>query len=450
MRIRLRETLAVSGAVALVAAAFAVPHLHLGITPLINAPPERFAAFAGMAPIFGWWQPHIGWGTGPALVIGGAAILWGPSIAMRMSWRALTMTTWTTAAAWAFSLAMIDGWGLGFAGRLTARHEYLQQVPTVTDIPEAVHHFTARILDFQPNSWITHVSGHPPGALLTFVWLDRVGLTGGGWAGLLCLLSGSSAAVAIIVTVRALAHENTARRAAPFVAVSPAAIWIAVSADGYFAGVAAWGIALLALAARRSVRMPAMASVGAGLLLGWGMFLSYGLALMAIPAAAVVIAAIDRRAAFRALILAATAAVAVVLVFTVAGFCWLDGYELVQQRYWQGIAVDRPFRYWSWGNLASVVCVIGLAGVAGTSRAIDVSAIRRRRGLTLLLVAMVVAILLADASQLSKAEVERIWLPFTVWLSAPAALLPPRSHRWWLAINVVGALVLNHLVLTNW
>lgn len=450
MRIRRRETLAVAGAVALVAAAFAVPHLRLGVTPLINAPPERFAAFAGMAPIFGWWQPHIGWGTGPALAIGGATALWGPSIAMRMSWRGLTLTTGTVAAAWAFSLAMIDGWEFGFAGRLTARHEYLQQVPTVTNIPEAVHHFTARILDFQPNSWITHVSGHPPGALLTFVWLDRIGLTGGAWAGLLCLLSGSSAAVAIIVTVRALADEHTARRAAPFVAVSPAAIWIAVSADGYFAGVAAWGIALLALAARRSVRMPALASVGAGLLLGWGMFLSYGLALMAIPAAAVVIAGIDRRSALRALMLAATAAVAVVLVFTLAGFWWLHGYELVQQRYWQGIAADRPFQYWWWGNLASVVCAIGLAGVAGMSRAIDISALRERRGLNLLLVAMVVAILLADASQLSKAEVERIWLPFTVWLPASAALLPPRSHRWWLAVNVVAALALNHLVLTNW
>ena len=31
-------------------------------------------------------------------------------------------------------------------------------------------------------------------------------------------------------------------------ALAPTAIWIAVSADGYFAGVAAWGVALLALA----------------------------------------------------------------------------------------------------------------------------------------------------------------------------------------------------------
>lgn len=73
------------------------------------------------------------------------------------------------------------------------------------------------------------------------MWLDRIGLSGGAWAGLLCLLVGSSIAAAIVVTVRALADEDAARTAAPFVAVAPSAIWIAVSADGYFAGVAAWG-----------------------------------------------------------------------------------------------------------------------------------------------------------------------------------------------------------------
>ena len=125
--------------------------------------------------------------------------------------------------------------------RGVSTNEYLRQVPSVTDIPKALHTFSSRILDFQPNSWITHVSGHPPGALLTFVWLDRIGLSGGAWAGLLCLLVGSSAAAAIVVAVRALADESTARLAAPFVAVTPTAIWVAVSADGYFAGVAAWG-----------------------------------------------------------------------------------------------------------------------------------------------------------------------------------------------------------------
>ena len=446
-----RDLVAVALAVVLVVAAFVVPHLGLGIvTPLINATPERFRDFAGTAPIFGWWNAHVGWGTVPAIVIGAAAVLAGQSVAQRLPWRALPWVVWATSCAWAFSLAMIDGWQRGFAGRLTARHEYLRQVPTVDDIPEAVRTFADRILDFQPDSWITHVSGHPPGALLTFVWLDRIGMGGGAWAGALCLLVGSSAAAAIVVAVRALADESTARLAAPFVAVAPTAIWIAVSADGYFAGVAAWGIALLAMAARGTTRQPILAAACAGLLLGWAIFLNYGIGLMALPAVAVLIAARDLRLALRALIPAVLAVLAVVAVFAMAGFWWFDGYHLVQERYWQGIALDRPFQYWSWGNLAAVVCAVGLGTVAGVGRAFDIAAIKRRCGLHLVVLGALLAILCADLSMLSKAEVERIWLPFTIWLTASAALLPPRSHRWWLALNVVGALALNHLILTNW
>ncbi|AEV71683.1 hypothetical protein MycrhN_1057 [Mycolicibacterium rhodesiae NBB3] len=446
-----RAFVAAGVGVVLVVAAFVVPHLDLGIvTPLINATPERFRDFAGTAPIFGWWNAHVGWGTAPAIVIGAAAVLWGQSVARQLPWRALPWVSWATACAWAFSLAMVDGWQRGFAGRLTARHEYLRQVPTVTDIPEALQTFSRRILDYQPDSWITHVSGHPPGALLSFVWLDRIGLGGGAWAGLLCLLVGSSAAAAIVVAIRALADETTARMAAPFVAVAPTAIWIAVSADGYFAGVAAWGIALLALAVRSSTRWSPLVATGAGLLLGWGIFLNYGLALMALPAVAVLLTAVDWRAALRALVPAALAALVVVAVFAAAGFWWFDGYTLVQQRYWQGIALDRPFQYWSWGNFGSVVCAIGLGSVAGIGCVFDRAAIRLRSGLHLVVLGALAAVVFADLSMLSKAETERIWLPFTIWLTASAALLPPRSQRWWLAVNVVGALLINHLILTNW
>jgi hypothetical protein len=443
--------LAVIGGVLLVSAAFVVPHLQLGIvTPLINATPARIKAFADTAPIFGWWNAHVGWGTVPAIAIALAAVLYGKSVARRLPWRWLPLAAWATACAWAFSLAMVDGWQRGFAGRLTTRHEYLRQVPTVTNIPDALHSFARRIPDFQPDSWITHVSGHPPGALLTFVWLDRIGLSGGAWAGLLCLLVGTSAAAAIVVAVRALADEATARAAAPFVAVAPTAIWIAVSADGYFAGVAAWGIALLALAVRGHTRRPTVTATCSGLLLGWGIFCNYGLVLMAFPALGVLLSAVDWRAALRVLVPAAVAALVVVAVFAVAGFWWVDGYTLVQHRYWQGIANDRPFQYWSWANLASVVCAIGLGSVAGVGTVFDMTAIRRRPGFNLVVIGALTAIVFADLSMLSKAETERIWLPFTVWLTAAAALLPPRSHRWWLALNVVGALLLNHFILTNW
>jgi hypothetical protein len=453
VRIGRREGFAVAVGVVLVAAAFVLPHLNVGVRPRLDIGPQPLATHAQSAPLFGTWEIHASWGTGPAILIAVAAVVWGPLVAQRLPWRVLMLCTWATACGWAFALAMIDGWQRGFAGRLTTKDEYLSQVPSITDIPAAVHTFSSRILDYQPNSWVTHISGHPPGAVLTFVWLDRLGLHGGAWAGLLCLLAGSSAAAAVVIGARALADEQTARRAAPFVAVAPTAIWVAVSADGYFAGVAAWGITLLAVAAHRAVRFPSLVAAAAGLLLGWGVFLSYGLILLALPALAVLVSATDWRAALRALGSAAVAAVAVAVAFRAAGFYWSDGYSLVRQRYWQGNAIAnyRPFQYWSWANLACAVCAIGLGGVAGISRAFDWAAIRRRSGFQLLLLAMLAAIVCADLSMLSKAEVERIWLPYTVWLTAAPALIPRvRSHRFWLALNAAGALLVNTVMVTNW
>jgi hypothetical protein len=442
--------LAVAVGAGLVVAAVVLPWLDRGVRPRLDIGPERFATHAESAPLFGTWEIHASWGTVPAILLAVAAVVWGPVVAQRLSWRTLTLGTWAVACGWAFALAMIDGWQRGFAGRLSRPEEYLSQVPSITDIPATVRTFSSRILNYQPNSWITHVSGHPPGALLTFVWLDRLGLHGGAWAGLLCLLVGSSATAAVLIAIRALADEQTARRAAPFVAIAPTAIWVAVSADGYFAGVAAWGIALLAVAVHRQVRFPALVAAAAGLLLGWGVFVNYGLVLMGLPALAVLVSATDFRAALRALGPAALVAVAVAATFAVAGFYWFDGYTLVQQRYWQGIANDRPFQYWWWANLACVVCAIGLGGVAGITRVFDVAALRRRSGFRLLLLAVLAAIACADLSMLSKAEVERIWLPFTIWLTAAPALLPVRSHRLWLAINAVGALLVNTVMVTNW
>jgi hypothetical protein len=450
VRVARREIAAATGALVLVAAAVLLPSLDWGVRPRLDIGPERFATHAEAAPLFAAWEIHASWGTVPALLIAAAAVLWGPLVAQRLPWRALTLSSWAVACAWAFALAMIDGWQRGFAGRLTTRDEYVSQVPGITDIPAALRSFSSRILDFQPNSWVTHVSGHPPGALLTFVWLDRLGLHGGAWAGLLCLLAGSSAAAAVLVGVRALANEQTARRAAPFVAVAPTAIWVAVSADGYFAGVAAWGLALLAVAVHGRARFAWLTAAAAGLLLGWAVFLNYGLGLLGLPALAILVSAPGLRSALRVFGPAALAALAVAACFTVAGFFWFDGYTLVQQRYWQGIANDRPFQYWWWANLACVVCAIGLGSVAGLTRAFDRTAIRARSGLHLLLLAMLIAIACADLSMLSKAEVERIWLPFTVWLTAAPALLPVRSHRIWLALNAIGALAINTALVTNW
>ena len=85
MSIGRKEAIAVSVGVLLLIAAFVVPNLHLGIvTPIIKMKPADLKAFADAAPIFGWWNAHVGWGTVPAILIGAAAVVWGTSVAQRL------------------------------------------------------------------------------------------------------------------------------------------------------------------------------------------------------------------------------------------------------------------------------------------------------------------------------------------------------------------------------
>ncbi|MCP2167225.1 hypothetical protein LX83_004098 [Goodfellowiella coeruleoviolacea] len=429
------DLLAGGAAVLLVAAASAVGQYlnqHTGVR-----------IFAGAPPLFGVWQPHLGPGTPLAVLVAVLVVTRGPDLASALPWPRLLLAGYATAVAWTLALATVDGWRVGVAGRLATTDEYLHEVGGITDIGALLRGFAGRVLDFQPDSWTTHVAGHPPGATLVFVWLDRIGLSGGGWAALCCVLVGSLAAVAVPVALRELGAARAARAAVPFAVLFPGAVWLGVSADAVFTGVTSVGVALLAVSAARRLVLPGLA---AGVLLGFGLFLSYGLVLMAVPALAVCLLARD----WRALVLAGLGAAAVVAVFAAAGFWWLDGYHLVVARYYQGIASARPYGYWVWANLACLVLAVGPAAAAGVRRALRPTTARALPALAVLTLAGLGAVLLADVSGLSKAEVERIWLPFAGWLVAACALLPAPARRWWLAAQAVTALAVNHLVLTNW
>ncbi|MCG8919344.1 hypothetical protein L6E12_26570 [Actinokineospora sp. PR83] len=437
------DVLAALGAAALVAAAIAVGFgfgVRLFGTEHFPGAPDTF----GEWPVLAQWLPHVGIGTPLALVVAVAAVTWGPALATRLGWRAALGAGYLLAVAWTFSLALVDGWTRGIANQLTSQDEYLAAVPGITDIPTMLDTFARRILDFQPDSWITHVAGHPPGITLLFVWLDRIGLGGGAWAAVLCVLVGALVAVAVPATLAALGSEEQARAALPFVALFPGAVWMGVSADALFAGVTATGVALLAHGATRSRRWACLAG---GVLLGYGVFLSYGLMLMGVVALAAVLAA----RSWKALAWAVPGALAVALVFLLAGFWWVDGYHLVVERYYQGIANDRPYWYWVWADLASLVFVLGPATAAGLRRAAVSGFLTRWPPPAVAMArAGVVAVLAATLSGLSKSEVERIWLPFAVWVVAACALLPARTHRWWLGAQAALALAVNHILLTNW
>jgi len=362
-----------------------------------------------------------------------------PLAADRLPWRWLLAACVVSSAGWAVSLALVDG--VAAIGRpIATSAEYLADVPRVHALHPFLASFTDHITIGSPGfAWVTHVSGHPPGALLTFVFLDRLGLGGPGWAAALCIGAGASAAAAGLVALRAVAGERQARAAAPILAAAPAAIWIATSADAWFLGVSAWGIALLALAARRHDLAGDVQAAGGGLLLGATAFLSYGLVLLAPIAVA---AALGRRRV-RPLVVAGLAAVAVVVGYAALGFWWIDGLDQTRIRYRQGSASARPYLYFLFANLAVLGLSVGPAAIAALARL-------RRSAVALLPSAAMAGVLLADLSGLSKSEVERIWLPFTPWLLAATAVLPARQRRWWLGGQLALGLVVQTFVRTNW
>ncbi|GHD87516.1 hypothetical protein [Streptomyces naganishii] len=424
--------------------------------------------FVAWPPLFAAWNPHVGPGTPAAVLVAAGVVAYGPALAARLPWRGLLAGAWAASLAWTWSLALVDGWRRGVATRLTTGNEYLSVIGRFHDIPATLRDFTHHIVEGSPAPWPAHIAGHPPAATLTFVLLDRVGLGGGGWAGAWCVTSGTTACVAVLVALRALAGESLARRAAPFLVAAPAAVWVGASADGWFAAAAAWSVALLAVAVagRGRTATRAAAASGSGLLFGLTCYLSYGLTLFAVIAAGVVLLArVGPGSLLRGLPLFLGGLAVVPVLFTLAGFDWWEAYRLLVRRYYQGVGGIRPYGYWVWANLACTVLITGPATAAALPRAVTALAGRRTevldRGpvqsrdpvtaqarLGLLVLCTLLALLVADLSGMSKAETERIWLPFAMWLLPADALLD--RPRGWLAGQALLGLLINHLLLTGW
>lgn len=445
-----RRTRPARGRSRLIVLGFAVAVVIMVMAMVIPAVTGWNVHVKSFPPLHAEWAPRLGPGSIPALALAVMIVVYART-ATAWPWRRLLLVAFVFGAAWLTSLALVDGWD-GIGHILDTDYEYLQTARAVTDIPATFREYVSRIPFDHPQNWPVHIAGHPAGALVFFIALVRIGLGGGLAAGFVVILISATTPIAVLLTLRRLGTESAARKAAPFLVAGPAAIWMAVSADAVFAAVAAWGIFALACGATaRTVRARIAWSIVSGLLLGYGVMMSYGFALFGILALAVLFIA----RSWWPLPIAAAAALAVVLAFAAAGFAWWEAYPVLVQRYWDGIASRRPGAYWIWGNLAALVFSAGPVIGATVATALgSATRVRRSRSridpvvvLTLAGLAMVVA---ADLSGMSRAEVERIWLPFAPWLLIGAALLSRRWQRAALIIQVTFALVVQHLLFTGW
>lgn len=406
-------------------------------------------------PLIGAVDPDLWPGVPLMVVVGAALVLFVPRWCARLGWRRLLLVMALVALGWGTALALgrgVDRLTLGLDGP----YEYPVAVEQANDL--GVRRFVETFSDPEVlENYPIHVEGHPVGATLVFVALDRVGLSGPGGAAWLMILVGASAVPAVMLAAREVAGEDRARQVAPFLALGPAAIWAVTSADGMFMGVVAWAIALIVLAtgSSRSVRDQRLLALGGGLVFGLGIHLSYGLApLILIP---LIVATFRRQ--WQVLLFAALGGGLVTGVFTALGFWWFDGLAATRIRYEIGVARRRSFRYFAFlGNPAAFAVACGPAVAVALAKVRD-------RGLWLLAIGGVIAVSVADLSGLSKGEIERIWLPFVPWilvlcgglaLHGRALRTGVAGMRWStvasvvLGLQVLAAIVVEFVIRTPW
>ena len=78
----------------------------------------------------------------------------------------------------------------------------------------------------------------------------------------------------MLLVARSFAGEDGGRRAAPFLVLAPMALFVATTGDAVFMALAAWSIALLALAVDHGRLLLALAAGGAG---ATTLYFTYGL-----------------------------------------------------------------------------------------------------------------------------------------------------------------------------
>lgn len=386
-------------------------------------------------PLYGEFVTRLDAGVLWSVFVALVVVLGAPVVARNASWRLLLVASFLVGFAWPLSLTMIDGTE-EIADPLLVSTQYILAVPQVGDPGEFLSNFVRDIDDYP-----SHVRAHPPGFVLALWGLDEIGLGGEWFAAWMILVVAATTAPAVLISVRALVGIDGARVAAPFLVLAPTGLTIATTADALYMGVGAWAVCAMVLAILAEGRRSDVLGIVGGLLFGILIFLNYGLVLLALVP--LVVAVAKRRP--RPILVACGGGLVVVLAFLAAGFWWLDGLNVTRREYAQSVASTRPYEYFVVNNLAAVALIMGPVIAVAIARLRDNAA-------WLLVGGGLGAMLLADLSGLSKAEVDRIWLPFMPWVMV-AALALPSSAAWMrslLAVQAAVAIVVGVHVETLW
>jgi hypothetical protein len=321
---------------------------------------------------------------------------------------------------------------LGAGGSFEAGNEYL---PGLGALRYGARFFLDRFAELVP-ALPVNVAGHPPALLLV---IDTFGLgTAQRLAGL-CIAAAAVTAPLAYALARTLGlAEPRARLAGLLTAASPAMVLFgATSADAVFA---AAGLTAACLLASRTpwVRALGMIALAVAAFFSW--------ALLAIAAWAAILA--WRREGLRAAIVLAAGCAAAVVAFDAALYA-LSGYDAIgtlratEAYYRNSLARDRPYWFWVLGSPVAFLVTAGLPVAAGLLTGV------RRALAPAAAIGAVIAI--AALAGFTKAEVERIWLPFVpLACVAAAAALPLGRPRLLVGALAVQALLTTVLFETIW
>lgn len=330
------------------------------------------------------------------------------------------------------------GWSHVFAGgpsgSFEARFEYLPSLCYLHGgVARYVGHFAALLPGLS-----THVKGNPPGPL---VLMHLLGIDTPGRLTAACVGAGALCAPLAYALGRELGGEDRGRLAAALTIFSPSAVLFGVTSVDYaFAAVGMIGAWLL-VDRRTSAR--AVGCVVGCVAVAIGSFLSW--VLLAIPVWAVlcVLARDGRGAAARTALSAFAAIVALTLLLHLAwGYDPLAILRALRPIYAHGEASRRPYWFWLFGSPAAYLAMLG-APIAWL-------AVRSAAGREPAALALAVVILVSAIAGFTKAETERIWLPFVPLACVAAASVPVRRLLPLLAFLAGQAIVVEVLFNTVW